>query len=76
MARNMDDGLIKHGYSNTPYADIFEGIADAIFYLVEENANRFEDSLTYILLYTDAITDESKVDLLLREYDKNRPAQV
>lgn len=74
--RQMDEDLVKHGYSNSPYADIFGDIADAIYYLIGEQKNRFEDSMTYIMLHTDAITDECKVSLLMNEYRKNRPALV
>ena len=76
IAKQMDDDLVKHGYSDSPYADIFGDIADAIYYLIGEQKNMFEDSLTYRMLHTDAITDECKVSLLMDEYRKNRPALV
>lgn len=75
-AKSFDEGLIKNGYSTNPYGEIFEYISDAIYHLTGEQAIRFEDSKTYILLHTDAITDKYKVSLLLEEYKKNRPALV
>ena len=74
--KQMDDDLVKRGYSDSPYADIFGDIADAIYYLIGENTDRFEDSMTYIMLHTDAVTDHCKVSLLMDAYRKNRPAPV
>ena len=73
-AKSMDEGLMAKGYSTNPYGDIFGEIADAIFYLLNEKTCRFEDSLTYIALNTDAITEESKVEILMMQYKKNQPA--
>lgn len=73
-AKALDKGLIQHGYSTNPYGEIFECVSDAVYHLTGEQAIRFEDSKTYILLHTDAITDQYKVSLLLDEYKKNRPA--
>lgn len=69
--RRMDDTLMTCGYSNSPYADILDDISDAIYDLLNESTHRFEDSMTYIVLHTDAITEEAKVNLLLKEYRKN-----
>lgn len=73
-ARVMDESVVEHGYSSNPYGDIFGDIADAIYFLIGERKNRFEDSLTYILLHSNAITNKCKVKLLIAEYEKNRPA--
>lgn len=67
-ARTLDHGLLENGFSDTPYGRIFGELADAIFYIIGENANRFEDSLTFIVLHTDAITDEAKASLLMSKY--------
>lgn len=75
-AKAMDEILVSSGYSANPYADICDNISDAIYHLIGETEHRFENSLTYITLHADAITDEHKIELLLNEYKKNRPALV
>ena len=73
-AMRMDQGLTDDGYPTNPYGDIFNDLSDAIYHLIGECSHHFEDSLTYIVLHTDAITDDSKVQLLLNVYRKNRSA--
>jgi len=75
-AKKLDDGLIKHGYSTNPYGEIFECLSDAVYCLIGEQANRFEDSLTYIAFNADVLSEEHKISILLDEYKKNRPALV
>ncbi len=75
-AKKFDDGLIKHGYSTNPYGEIFECLSDAVYCLIGEQANRFENSLTYITFNADVLSEEHKVSILMNEYKKNRPALV
>ena len=74
-ALEMDKALSNHGYKENPYADIFGDIADAIYYLVGEKKNCFEDSVTYWVLHGDLLTEEDKLEILLEVYRKNRPAR-
>lgn len=72
-ARELDEDLLKHGYSTTPFGFIFGEVADTIYCLIGEDTNRFEDSLTFIVLHTDAITLEAKVEILMKRYRENHP---
>ena len=74
-AKIFDNGLIKHGYSTNPYGEIFESVSEAIFNLIGETVPQFEDSVTHFILHADAITDDMKLSILFREYEKNRPAK-
>lgn len=67
-ARDLDEGIAKCGYPTSPFGCIYGEIADAIYCLIGENTIHFEDSLTFIVLNTNAITDEAKTSILLKKY--------
>ena len=73
-AKHMDSEMSKTGYENNLYADIFGDIADAIYDMLGENTNTFENSLTYSILNTDAITIDGRASLLADLFMKSNPA--
>lgn len=73
--REMDTALCSLGYPNNPYADFFGEIADAIYCMVGEKKENFEDSATYWALHGDVLSEKDKLEILLNVYSKNRPAR-
>ena len=75
-ARQMDAAMHDLGYTNNPYIDIFGEIADAVYYLLGEKKECFEDSATYWALNGDRLSEDDKLTILLEIYRKNRPARL
>jgi len=75
-ARKIDAVLKPLGYSDNPFFDIFGDIADAVYSLVGEKKDNFEESATYWALTGDVLPEEDKLDILLEIYRKNRPARL
>lgn len=72
-ALRLSEHFSKIGYPFLLFDDIYGDIADAIYYLVGENTIHFEDSLTFIVLNTDAITDDARITILLKKYLEANP---
>ena len=67
IAKSMD----RAGFRENPMYDIAGEIADAIYYLVGEHTETFDESVTYLVLNTSTLMDERRVAMLLSEYIKN-----
>ena len=72
-AKHMDEEMVKLGYSDNLYADIFGDIADAIYKLLGENTKTFESSFTYVMLNTDAVSVDGRATLLSERFKKRLP---
>ena len=70
-ARNADDALRSVGYEGTPYAEIAGSIADAIYYMLGESTEKFDDSVTAKTLDNEYLSEEEQVNLLLAVCKKN-----
>ena len=66
----LSNHLGSIGYDNNPYADIYGDAADAIYYMLGERTNNFCESITYMVLTSEKITDAQRVDILLNQYTK------
>lgn len=71
-AKAMDEQMLKLGYETNPYSDIFGHIADAVYHLIRENKQNFEDSVTYVAMNTESLSKEEKLILLFRQYEQNK----
>ena len=49
-ARDLDNAMQSAGFDETPYTEIYGGIADAIYSLLGEKTDTFEESVTYDVL--------------------------
>ena len=63
-ALQMDRDMRSAGYSNNPFADILGDIADAIYYMIGEEAETFDESVTWLALKLEGVPDEHRVMLL------------
>ena len=59
------------GYSDNPYYDIHGEIADTIYEMLGEHTNEYGKSITNLVLSSDIITDDQRVDILSHHYRKN-----
>ena len=57
------------GYS-TPYTEIYEEIADAMYYLLGENTETFDLSTTYFVLNNKYLDEETAVGMLISLYER------
>ena len=76
-AYTLDQSLLQHGYTGSPYWTIFCNASDVIYHLIEEKTEDFSDSLTWKIFDNDTLTDEERVRILVQAYairKKNRPA--
>ena len=56
---------------DSPFSDIADDIADSIYYLIGEDTETFEESVTANVLGTSSLTVERAVALLEGEYKRN-----
>lgn len=75
-AKAMDEQMLKLGYDTNPYSDIFSHIADAVYHIIRENKQNFEDSVTHLVMNTDSLSKEEKLILLFRQYEQNKTEPV
>lgn len=69
----LSEQLEALGYQDTPYSDLFGNIADAIYYLLGEKTETFDQSVTYHALYDDLLTNKERVRILMNAIKE--PAQ-
>jgi hypothetical protein len=67
---NCESSLI--GFDNTPYTEISGNISGAIYLMLGENTQTFDESFTYAALYGDA-PDEECTNLLFAEFERRSP---
>lgn len=63
--------LHDFGYSDNPYYDIHGEVADTIYEMLGEQTNEFSKSITNLVLTSEIITDDQRVDILSYHYRKN-----
>lgn len=68
-AYQLNTGMCNLGYDNTPYLDIYSGIADAIYIILGETCN-FEDSTTAAFLADQNMQDGQCAESLFSIYKK------
>lgn len=73
-ASHVSNALNGIGYHGTPYTDIYGDVADAIYYLIGEETPEFSQSVTFLVLTNDRLSDSGRVDVLLKEYHRNKTA--
>ena len=65
-ASNLDDGLINLGFTTTPCFDIAGDIADAIYYMLGENTETFDESVTAQTLWNAELSNDQCGNILLQ----------
>ena len=75
FAKQKDDNLANSGCSHTLLFDLYGGAADAIYYLIGEYTNTFEESVTYNAINQPGLLPEERLTLLTNEYEKNHTEQ-
>ena len=73
MAYEVDRLMITHGVEYSAFFKICGDIADAIFHFIDEHADPFETSITYTAVFSDDLSEEQRIDMLINEYRKNHP---
>ena len=67
-AHYMDSAMETAGYSSNPYADIYGNIADAVYELLGEHTDTFDESVTCATLLSFAITNEQCAEYLFSAF--------
>lgn len=63
------------GFSSSNYDDVAGDIADAIYHLIGEKTDTYEQSVTYRVLHEYTFLDETfRVSMLMDEYERNHTA--
>lgn len=57
-AQNMENILHSFGYKETPYFDLYGDIAEAIYALLGEQTDSFDESVTYAIMNDPITSDE------------------
>jgi len=69
-ANDTDETLQELGYNTTPYEEIAGNIADAIYYILGEQTNTFDESVTFRTLSNFTLSAEKCTDILMAAYEK------
>ena len=70
-AYNVDRLLQSAGYVETPYWDIYCTLADTLYRMIGEKTETFEQSVTCKALTAEDLTNNQRVNLLMKEYERN-----
>lgn len=71
MAKELDGKMLELGYSCTPYSVIYGRIADAMYALIGEKTETFDESVTYTALNAPYLCDSRRADILMYAWRKN-----
>ena len=71
----LHDAMASCGYLENPYWDTFSTSADAIYKLIGEHTETFEESITYLVLTAPYLTNQRRTEMLYAEYQKHNPVQ-
>ena len=69
----LHDAMASCGYPENPFWDNFSTASDAIYKLIGEHTETFEESVTYLVLTAPYLTNERRAEMLYAEYLKNFP---
>lgn len=69
-AQKLNKALTNLGYSNTPYFELAGHISDAIYSLLGENTDTFDESITCIILTNELLSDLECADVLYHEHQR------
>lgn len=64
IARMVDEAMHDVGYNDTPYFHIYGKISDAIYELLHENTETFEQSLTYKIMHASEMSFHQLTEIL------------
>ena len=68
-AKELDDAMQKAGYDSNPFFSIYGSIADAVYYMLGEETETFDKSVTY-RAFNESMPDEQRAKILLDAYNK------
>ena len=71
FAKKKDDELTDIGFADTPMFEVYGYAADAIYYLIGEHTQSFDESVTYDVLNHPGLTPDEMFNILAEEYEKN-----
>ena len=69
--KKLQDAYVQVGLNDTKLFVINGDILDAIYLLVGEKTNTFEESITHTVMTAPILTVERRVEMLAAEYRKN-----
>ena len=75
VARNacqISEYMSGLGFGDDPYFSLMADAADAVYYLVGEHTERFDQSVTYQIVHDKSMPDDACVRLLMKIYERNR----
>lgn len=70
-AMHLDSTLGNIGYDGTPYFNLYGDICEALYAMLGEDTDSFEQSETYAVMHDCLMPDEMCADQLLPLYFKN-----
>ena len=62
------------GYNDETHFCLFGDVADAIYYLIGEKTETFDESVTCHVLRDESLDDVLRVNMLMEAYEKNHSA--
>jgi len=71
-SKKLSDQMNELGYPDNPYWDFYCEAAEALYDLVGESTDTFEESLAFLVLQSTTITEEQRINVLLYHYKKNK----
>ena len=75
-ALNMENVLNSFGYKETPYFNLYGEIADAIYLMIGEEVDPFDQSVTHTVMHDPVTSDEAAAEHLAEMLDKASSAYL
>ena len=73
--KKMQEAYLTVGLDDNRLFEIYGNILDAVYDLIGEHTNTFEESVTHLAMTAPILTDDRRAELLMIEYRKNHPDQ-
>ena len=73
--KKMQEAYLTVGLDDNKLFDVYGSILDAIYNIVGEHTETFEESVTYISMTAPILTEERRWKMLVAEYAKRNPEQ-
>ena len=69
-ALNLDNVLTGFGYKETPYFNLYGEIANAIYCMLDEDTESFDQSVTHAIMNDPMTSDEAAAECLAKMLDR------
>lgn len=73
--KRLQEAYVDIGFNDAPVFQAYSEICDAIYHLIGEHVDAYENSVTNLVITTPMLTEDRRAEMLMAEYRKNHAEQ-